>query len=74
VINANFKVIDNILKSTKPHWLIDGITKNVTYPLSVVVSLVYWGFENLFGYSNVKFSSETNNMVSYWQNLIDEYD
>ena len=73
VINANVKVIDNISKSTKPHWLIDGITKIVAYPLSVVVSLAYWGFENLLGYSNVKFSSETNNMVSEWQNLIDKY-
>jgi hypothetical protein len=63
VLNANFKVIDNIIKSTYPHPLIKYPTIIITYPLSVIVSVLYWGFENLFSYEDVKFDQNIYNLT-----------
>jgi hypothetical protein len=71
VLNANFKVIDNIIKSTDPYPLIKYPAIIITYPLSVIVSVLYWGFENLFSYPDVKFDQKIYNLTSYYQKYLD---
>jgi len=87
VLNANFKVIKNMVKATDPHPLIKYPIMIISYPLSVIASVVYWGFENLFSYVDVKFNPKIycderntknycenyceNNLTAHYQKYLD---
>jgi hypothetical protein len=83
IINTNFKVIDNIIKATDPNPLIEYPGKIVAYPLSIIVSILYWGFKKLTTNEEVQFDSiifcdkrkayEVNNIKYCDNNLTTHY-